>query len=82
MSRCIDIPVGLWVEPPLSVIVTVLLGLPAAVKPEVREIGTLLGLGEAGRRGVEAGPGVEDKRTVCGICGSIARAGRMYYICI
>ena len=64
------IPVGLWMDPPLPVICTVLLRLPAPVEPEVGKVGTQLLLGEAGQGGVEAGPGVEDDRTV----GSVIRS--------
>ena len=50
-------------DPPLPVICTVLLRLPAPVEPEIGQVGTHLLLGEAGQGGVEAGPGVEDDRT-------------------
>ena len=51
-------------DPPLSLLVTVLLGSPAGVEAQVGQLGAGLVLVVAGRGGVEAGPGVEDERAL------------------
>ena len=59
----LDLLVGLGVDPPAAVLGAGLDGLVARHEAEVGEVGARLALGGARRRGIEAGPGVEDEGT-------------------
>ena len=59
--------VGVGVDPPVPVLQAAFLRVPRLVEPEVDKVGTLLCLSDTGGRRVEAGPGVEDERTVLGV---------------
>ena len=59
----LDLLVGLGVDPPAAVLGAGLDGLVARDEAEVGEVRARLALAGARRRGVEAGPGVEDEGT-------------------